>query len=170
MPAYLNKELIDLIRNGTDEFLFYLTDKYYQSARRLLRRSGCPDKETPIIFSRVIVSACHELQQSKLSTVFDFEQYFYTSLIDYYKNNNSQKNLNVDLIHSHEKEVAVACFSILDELKQKLLAARYSGKLSFEQIAVKFNFSNPVIAQFEVNRAFLQYENVVKARLNWFNE
>jgi len=166
MATYSNQQLNTAIMNGDEEILFYLSRKYYQSARRWLRRNGCPDKETPAVFGNVIISVTRELQQSKISANLDFEQYFFNSLREYYKNGTPDKNHKQVNHVSDELEIVASCFSILDESARKILAARYAEKLSFEEIAVRYNFSNPVIAQFEVNRAFSQYENVSKARLN----
>ncbi len=166
MATFSNQVLITKIMNGEEEILFYLSGKYYQTARRWLRRHGCPDKETPHIFSVVLLEVTREIQQSKLSSTLDFEQYFFNSLRAYYKNLKTEKVPDSFSESMNERELAAACFSILDESARKILSARYIGKLSFEQIAVKFDYSNPVIAQFEVNRAFKQYENITRARLN----
>ena len=79
-----------------------------------------------------------------------------------YEENPDESELNT----SEEKEIIRSCFSILDETSRKILAARYSEKLSFEQIAARMDFSNPVIAQFEFNKAFSQFEKISRARLN----
>ena len=62
--------------------------------------------------------------------------------------------------------VAAKCVSILDEDVQRLLFARVAEKLSYERIKEKFQFSNAVIAQYEVNKALDQLEGIVKLRMN----
>ena len=83
--------------------------------------------------------------------------------LEYFK---SSKGKNELTEHFDEKEIVASCFSILDESARKILSARYVEKLSFEQIAVRLEYSNPIIAQFEFNKAFNQFENISRARLN----
>jgi hypothetical protein len=64
------------------------------------------------------------------------------------------------------EEVAARCVSILDESAQKLLFARVADKLSYERIKEEFQFSNAVIAQYEVTKSFDQLEGIVKLRMN----
>ena len=58
------------------------------------------------------------------------------------------------------------CVAIQDDDTRKLLFARYAERLSFEQIAVRFAYSNPVIAQFEINKAMNRLEDIVRIQLN----
>ena len=155
MVSFTNQEVIHSIQNGEERILFYLTKKYFNSSRRWLRRSGCRDSETPAIFGRVMVNVFGEIQRNNISPNVDFEQFFFNSLREYLKNVIAENQEDRNLIISEEKEIIRLCFSILDESSRKILAARYSEKLSFEQIAARMNFSNPVIAQFEFNKAFL---------------
>ena len=166
MNRYSNQELIGAILNGEEDILFYVAKKFFHSSRRWLIRNGCRDSETPAIFSRVVVNVCREIQQNKLSSNVDFEYFFNNSLHDYFKNNKDYKKSEQDLFLSKEKDVISSCFSILDDSSRKILAARYAEKLSFEQISSRFNFSNPVIAQFECNKAFNQFEKITRVRLN----
>ncbi len=46
-----------------------------------------------------------------------------------------------------------------------LLTARYAENLNFEQLASRFQFSNPVIAQTEVEKAGSLMERILSARL-----
>jgi len=66
----------------------------------------------------------------------------------------------------NQKEIVSDCVSIMDPDSRRLLAARYAEKLSYEQIAARYEYSNPVIAQFEVNKAMTQLEGIARARLN----
>ena len=167
MSRYSNQKLIDSILNGDDDVLFYLTKKYYQSARRWLRRNGSRDSDTPSIFSNVIIKVYRDLRQSNISSNIEFEQFFFNSLQEYFNHHRPNKNINDLLNASEENEIIGACFSILDESSRKILSARYVDKLSFEQIAVRQNFSNPMIAQFEFNKAFTQFEKLTRIRLNY---
>jgi len=49
---------------------------------------------------------------------------------------------------------------------RNLITARYAERLSFEKIAQRFDYSNPVIAQHELKKAMSQLEGIVKLRLN----
>jgi hypothetical protein len=169
MSRYSNHQIITSIQNGDDEILFYLAKKYFQSARRWLRRSGYRDADTPSIFGTIIVKIYREIQQSNISPNIDFEPFFFNSLREYTNQEKSFKNHNVVTTEAkpdNDKDIVGNCFSILDESSRKILTARYVEKLSFEQIAARQNFSNPVIAQFEFNKAFSQFEKISKARLN----
>lgn len=163
MARYSNQQIFNHILNGEEEILFYLTKKYYNSSRRWLHRNGCIDSDTPAIFSKVLINVYDDIQRNNISQNVDFEIFFYNSLREFFKNIKSENNHEPE---SSEKEIVSSCFLILDEFYRKILSARYSEKLSFEQIAVRFKFSNPVIAQFEFNKAFSQYEKISKARLN----
>lgn len=170
MTSFTNQEVIQSIKNGEEDILFYLTKKYFNSAGRWLRRSGCRDSETPAIFGRVMVNVFGEIQRNNISSNVDFEQFFTNSLREYFKILKTENPDERELNTSEEKEIIRSCFSILDESSRKILAARYSEKLSFEQIAARMDFSNPVIAQFEFNKAFSQFEKISRARLNVASE
>lgn len=170
MASFTNQQVIQSIKNGEEDILFYLTKKYFNSSRRWLRRSGCRDSETPAIFGRVMVNVFGEIQRNNISTNVDFEQFLNNSLREHFKILKTEIPKERDLNTSEEKEIIRSCFSILNENSRKILAARYSEKLSFEQIAARMDFSNPVIAQFEFNKAFSQFEKISRARLNVASE
>jgi hypothetical protein len=159
-----NQQNILAIKNGDEDVLLSLSKKYYPSTRRYLRRKGFSDKNTPYIFSDILVSVYREIQLSINSSHIEIEQLFFNSL-NAFINNNKPQVINDHGI-SDEKIIVSSCFDILDESSKKLLAARYVENLNFEQIASRFNFSNPVIAQFEFERSFSQYENISRARMN----
>ena len=54
----------------------------------------------------------------------------------------------------------------MDEHSRQLLFYRFSEQKSFEEIATLCNYGNPVIAQFEVEKAYRQFEGIVKVRFN----
>jgi hypothetical protein len=164
MPSYSNKQLFLSIQNGEEEIMFYLTKKYYQTSRRWLRREGCIDSDTPIIFSTVLVNICREIQHQRISPEIEFEHVFFNALRNYLTQlKNSEEDIETQIENT---EVIASCFSIMEEYSKKILISRYVEKRSFETIAELQNFSNPVIAQFEVNKAFNQFEAISKVRLN----
>jgi hypothetical protein len=165
VKRYSESEVISEINNGNREILVYLGRKYFPASRKLLRVRGFRDELTPGIFSEVLVSVYLKLQQQQFEYV-DFESYFHNALNDYIK---ILKERGLDQ-HSQEtqpEDIASQCVSILDDQSQQLLFARVSGKMSYERIQDRFQFSNAVIAQYEVNKAFSQLEGIIKLRLNF---
>ena len=87
MAKYSNEEIISAIINGQEDVLFYLNRKYFETARRWLRRKGILDSKTPEIFSTILVRVYREIQQSRISEEIAFliksgDQFF--SLIIYF--------------------------------------------------------------------------------------
>jgi hypothetical protein len=164
MPRLSNQQIISSLQNGEESVMFYLSKRYFESARKLLRRKGCRDKDTPAVFSRILVGVCREIQRNKISPNVDFEHFLFNSIRDYISD---MKTIGRDaLFIPGEREIVASCFSILDESSRKILSARYCENLTFEQIAARLEYSNPVIAHFEFNKAFSLFENIVRARLN----
>ncbi|HNP49288.1 MAG TPA: hypothetical protein PKK99_03550 [Bacteroidia bacterium] len=170
MASYSNEEIIQSILNGQEDVLFYLNKKYFESARRWLRRKGAADSQTPQLFSQVLIRVYREIQRSKISPNIPFEPYFFNALKEQLKEEKrfrkENRNIPGPVYSDQQRNIAAECFGIMDEDHRKLLAARFAEKLSYEQIAVRFDFSNPVIAQFEVNKALNQLEGITRARLN----
>lgn len=164
MARLTNQQIITSLQNGDETILFYLSKRYYESARKLLRSNGCRDKDTPGIFSRILVNVCREVQRNKISPNVDFELFLFNSLQEHWSE--IKTNGSDSLYLPGEKEIIASCFTILDDQSRKILSARYCENLTYEQIATRFDYSNPVIAQFEFNKAFLLFENIVRARLN----
>jgi hypothetical protein len=159
-----NQQVIASIQNGDENVIFFLTKKYYEQAGKILRRKGCPDRETPVVFSGILVGVCREIQRNRLSANVDFEHFLFNS-INEHLNDMKMMDENSNFLPG-EREIIASCFSILDESSRRILSARYCENLTFEQIAARLEFSNPVIAHFEFNKAFSLYENIVRARLN----
>lgn len=165
-----NEELITSIRNGKEESLFALSKRFFQSSRRWLRRKGISDSATPAIFAKVLVKMFRDIQQNRLSSHVDLDKYIFNMLNEHLskeKESRKFKQQKAILPSSEiEREVVASCFTILDEQSKKLLSARYTEKLTFEEIAVRFDFSNPVIAEFEIHKALNQFRQISQARLN----
>jgi hypothetical protein len=165
MKKYSQNQIFELIQNGQEEVLFYLTDKFFQPSRRMLRQLGCLDADTPSVFGQVLVHVFREIQSNKITPTIDFENYFYTTLKDFFTKNYSSEVIQGNDEWKEDKEIIASCYSILDPQSQKILSLRYVENLTFEQIAVRMNFSNPFITEFEFNKAFEQLANISKARL-----
>jgi hypothetical protein len=164
MARYSNHGIIQAIRNGQEDVLFYISKKYFQQARRIIRRKGFRDQDSPMIYSDVLVIVVREIQQNNLSDNIDFEKLLFNHLREFILEN---KKSNDELsVMEENRQAAINCFSILDDQSKKILSERYSYLHSFEQISSRLNFSNPLIAEFEFNRAYSLFENVVKARLS----
>jgi len=168
MSRYSNKELIAEIQNGNEEILVYLTGKYFSQVRRILRMRGWKDSLSPEIFATVLIRVWFDVSGPGFSPSVDLETFFFNSLQDYLTElrKKNQLDLSNDPFSTDQKEVVSQCVSILDEQARNIVHARYAGHLSFEQIASRFNYSDAVIAQHEVNKAMNQLEGIVKLRLN----
>jgi len=164
MARLSNQQVISLIQNGDEAVLFYLSKRYFEAARKLLRRSGCRDKDTPAVFGKILINVFREIQKNKISPNVDFEIFLFNSIKEHLTDIKAfGENFQLPI---GEKEIIASCFSIMDESSRKVLAARYCENLTFELIAARLEFSNPVIAHFEFNKAFALFENIVRARLN----
>jgi hypothetical protein len=161
-------DIITSIQNGDEEILFYLTDKYYPSARRWMRRHGCRDADTPQVFGKVLLQVYREIRSQRISKHVDFNNLFYNSLKDFLGREHSVEP-GKEPEQPGELNVVANCFSILDESARRLLAERYAEERTFEEMAVSQNYSNPAIAEFELNKAYEQYEKIVRARLKLDN-
>lgn len=165
-----NDEIIASLRNGEEESLYDLSKKYFQSSRRWLRRKGISDSATPGIFAKVMVKVYRDIQHRKVSNHVDLDKYLFNMLNEQIQDEKSNKKLfkknGLKPSSDLERDAVVSCFSILDDQSKKLLSARYTEKLTFEEIASRFDFSNPVIAEFELHKALNQFNQISKARLN----
>ena len=165
MSRFNNKQLIAGIQNGKDEVIVYLAEKYFPYTRKLLRTKGVRDSRTPEFFSLVLVKVCLDIVQNKYPSSIEFETFFFNSLKDSILEWKSRRADDEVSLSNQQKLIVAQCVSILDEHSIKLVHAYYAEQLSFETIAAKFNYSNPVIAQHEVNKAINQLEGIVTLRL-----
>ncbi len=131
----------------------------------MLRVKGIRDEQTPDIFADVLAKVYTDLRY-RADDKIDFETYFMNALNEGAKSLKSHSAPGGTFPVSESEEVAARCVSILDEEAQKLLFARVADKLSYERIKEEFQFSNAVIAQYEVTKAMVQLEGIVKLRLN----
>lgn len=165
-----NQELITSLQNGQEETLFYLNKKYFQTSRRWLRRKGVPDSSTPQVFSKVLVRIYRLIQHKRILPTVEFEPFLFNTMSDFLENSGEdfrrKKNQSISESSDRDKTIVASCFGILDENFRNLLSARYVSKMSYEEIAARFEFGNPVIAQFEVEKALNQFRTIAIARLN----
>jgi hypothetical protein len=164
VKRYSDKEILSEINNGRVDILVYLSEKYFSPARRILRMRGFHDADTPEIFSDVLFTCYKKLREHKTGQL-NFENFFMEQLDQEIRNRKTGAQ-GVKKTPTVPAAIIAQCVTILDEQAQGLLFARVSEGLSDEQIADKFLFSNAVIAQYEVNKAFNQLEGIVKVRLN----
>ncbi|MBK6446979.1 MAG: hypothetical protein IPF81_17260 [Bacteroidetes bacterium] len=83
MARYSNEEIVSALINGQEDILFYLNRKYFETARRWLRRKGTPDAQTPEIFTTVLVNVYREIQHSRISPNIPFEPYLFNALQEF---------------------------------------------------------------------------------------
>ncbi|MBK7910131.1 hypothetical protein [Candidatus Pollutiaquabacter sp.] len=157
------------IRNGSNEPLFDIARRFFSTARRLLRTRGVKDSETPRVFSGVLTEFARDVRQKKVAEQTDITSYLVNVLRQYAKENRearrSRNARDLNEVLEEDRIVAARCISILDERSKALLFARYAENLNFEQLASRFQFSNPVIAQTEVEKAGSLMERILSARL-----
>lgn len=165
-----SSDILSDIKNGKEEVLVYLTKKFFPSARKFLRLKGLNDAGTPIVFSHVLAKSVVSIQRRKNISHIDFEKYLFESLAEEVKKIKEEKpdlkNEQLKVFSNERIKVVSDCVLILDEYARTILFARFSERLSYEKIAERFQFSNAVIAQHEVNKALNQLEGIVKLRLN----
>ncbi|MBK6838575.1 MAG: sigma-70 family RNA polymerase sigma factor [Bacteroidetes bacterium] len=170
MARYSNEEIVSALINGQEDILFYLNRKYFETARRWLRRKGTPDAQTPEIFTTVLVNVYREIQHSRISPNIPFEPYLFNALQEFLREEKMLRKENKfslsPVFSDQQRDIVAGCVNLMEVDNRRLLAARYAENLSYEQIAVRFEYSNPVIAQFEVNKAMNQLEGIARARLN----
>jgi len=166
VKRFSKHEIISEINNGNEEVLVYLSGKYFPTARRLMRIRGFRDDVTPEIFSEVLAKVYSGLR-SQDAVHFEFEPYFLSKLNEEIKSRKEGRQMNHgDGLTAQPEAVSAKCVQIMDEETQQLLYSRVAENLSYERIAEKFQFSNAVIAQYEVNKALNQLEGIVKLRMN----
>jgi hypothetical protein len=165
VKRYSKHEILSEINNGNEEVLVYLSHKYFPVARRLLRIRGFRDEQTPDIFSDILAGVYAELQNQKVDYI-DFDTYFLNALNEDIKTRKEMRKKNMADAINQPAVVVSQCVSIMDDHAQNLLFSRVAERLSYERITDKFQFSNAVIAQYEVNKAFNQLEGIVKLRMN----
>lgn len=165
MSRIKEQSVIDELKNGSTDILLYLTQQYFQSSRRWLRSKGVRDADTPQLFSKAVINLMRELQAKKPSAPVDMEKYIFTKI------NEALSAYKVKTTEGDERmqisgiQLTARCFAALDDDARKLLSAYYADNLTFEELAVRFEFSNPVIAEFEVNRQMKKLEGIVKVAM-----
>lgn len=164
MKRYTKHEILTEIKNGNEEVLVFISGKYFSTVRRMLRVRGIRDEQTPDIFADVLAKVYADLRY-RADDKIDFETYFMNALNEEVKSLKSHSAPRSKFPVIESEEVAARCVSILDEEAQKLLFARVADKLSYERIKEEFQFSNAVIAHYEVTKAFDQLEGIVKLRM-----
>ena len=161
----MKHEILTEINNGNAAVLVFISGKYFPTVRRMLRVSGIRDEQTPGIFADVLAKVYADLR-SRADNRIDFETYFMNAMNEEVKSLKNPEVAQGKYPAGESEEVAARCVSILDEEAQKLLFARVADKLSYERIREEFQFSNAVIAQYEVTKAMDQLEGIVKLRMN----
>ncbi|MEY4594891.1 MAG: hypothetical protein RIQ47_1301 [Bacteroidota bacterium] len=167
MARFSDKEILRGLKNGSAEVLFYLSDRFFQSSRRWLRTKGIRDADTPSLFSDALIRLMRDVQHKNVPEQLQPGTYLSTVLRTQLKDHKLMRSLN-DKEQEHEKQMqrVAACYSILEDQSRQILSAYYADRMNFEEIAARFDFGNPVIAEVEVNKAMQQLETLVKARLS----
>lgn len=161
--------VIRAIRNGSNDPLFDIARRFFSTARRLLRSRGIRDSDTPRVFSGLLTEFARDIRESRIAEQTDISSYLFNVLRQFARDDRAARKGRDDREPNTAVEVdrmiASRCMSILDERSKSLLFARYAERLSYEQIAVRYQYSNPVIAQTEVEKAASLMERILSARL-----
>ncbi|REJ82446.1 MAG: hypothetical protein DWQ44_12385 [Bacteroidetes bacterium] len=170
MKRKSNQDIFSSVQNGETEILFYLCDRYFSHARKWLRRNGMPDESTPEFFVDLMLDLLEEIRMQNMSSNVEFESLFYNTLKNSFENRKGKGVESPEYSDDIFNKIAATCISNSDENTRDLLNSRYALNLSFEQIASRFDFSNPVIAQFEVNKAMNRLLDRIKTESNHKSE
>jgi hypothetical protein len=157
--------IIDELKNGSSDVLLYLTQRYFQSSRRWLRTKGIRDADTPDVFSSALLDMMREIQERKPVVQLDIQKYLFSKIKEGVSNYKARMAATTALDMNSIQRIAERCFSALDEQAQKVLSAYYSDNFSYEELAVHLAYSNPAIAENEVNRQMNRFEGIVKAAM-----
>ena len=167
MNSSANKKLVAEFKGGNDDVVSVAARKFFPSARKFLRMKGVRDKFTPQAFADSLVAVLLEIRRNKVSELADFNGILNSALGREAEALRSFRRAGTDEVtEDTNADVAAQCVSVLDAASKQLLYLRYGERKSFEEIAAILNFSNPVIAQFEVEKAYRQLEGIVKVRFN----
>jgi len=161
------QDLIVEIKKDRNEVLSFIVRKFFPISRKILGRKGIQDSMTPQIFTSALIRVLKDIRCHNLSEMVDFNSLLQNALIHEAANFKSRsltpENISADQLNAN---IVANCVLVLDEQAQRLIYVRYVEQKSFEEIAQIFNFSNPVIAQFETDKAYKQLEGIVKVRLS----
>jgi len=167
MSLTANKRLIAEFKVGNDEVISEAARKFFPSARKFLRMKGVRDELTPKVFADSLVTVLSEIRRNKVSELADFTGLLNTALgREAEALKSAGRSAPEEIPEDTNAAVAAQCVAVLDAPSQQLLFLRYAERKSFEEIAAILNYSNPVIAQFEVDKAYRQLEGIVKVRFN----
>ena len=162
-----NKKIIVDFKSGSDEIVSGAARKFFPAARKFLRMKGIRDAMTPMVFAESLVTVLSEIRRNKVSELADFNGLLNNALGRGAEAVRAAERSGTEPVTEESKSnIAAQCVAVLDAQSQQLLFLRYAERKSFEEIAGILNFSNPVIAQFEVEKAYRQLEGIVKVRFN----
>lgn len=161
------QDLIREIKKDSNEALSFIVRKFFPVSRKMLGRKGIRDSMTPRVFSSALIGVLKDIRCHNLSEMVDFNSLLHNALISEAANfKNGSGTPEKPSPEQLKSGVVANCVLVLDEQAQKLLYVRYVEQKSFEEISNMFGFSNPVIAQFETDKAYKQLEGIVKVRLS----
>ena len=162
-----SKKIIVDFKGGSDEVVSLAARRFFPSARKFLRMKGVRDAMTPMVFAESLVTVLSEIRRNKVSELADFNGLLNNALGKGAEAVRAAERAEPEpVMDEGNAQVAAQCVAVLDGQSQQLLFLRYAERKSFEEIAAILNYSNPVIAQFEVEKAYRQLEGIVKVRFN----
>ena len=157
--ATSNSQLRDLI-SSSDDAVAVAAGKLFPIGRKILRAKGVRDALTPRLFAAAFANVLAEIRKGRVPEWSDFNSLLNNAL----GREASAERAGRDLPQDSQATIAAQCVAVLDGDARRLLFLRYAEAKTYEQIATDFNFGNAVIAQFETDKAYKQYEGLVRVR------
>jgi ATP phosphoribosyltransferase len=166
MALLTNRQLLEGIRHDDSSVMAAAAKKYFPSCRKYLRMKGVRDAGTPEAYARAFAGVIAEVRAGRISELADFGSILHQAMLREVEKIREQAAGNLSGGLAVSPDVVAQCVAVLDEDIQRLLMLRFAERKSYEEIALASNFSNPVIAEFEVERAYQQLQRMVNVRFN----
>jgi len=166
MALLTNKQLLEGIRHDDTAVVKAVAKKYFPSSRNFLRMKGVRDAGTPEAYARAFAGVIAEVRAGRISELAEFSSVLHQALLREVERIRESMAGGDAAGFVVSPDVVAQCVAVLDEDIQRLLMLRFAERKTYEEIALACNFSNPVIAEFEVERAYQQLQRMVNVRFN----
>ena len=166
MALLTNSHIFEGILHDDTGIVSAAAKKYFPTSRKFLRMRGVRDGATPEAYARAFSGVISEIRAGRISELADFGSVLHQAMIREVVKIREGNGENMAGGYSVSPDVVAQCLTVLDEDIQRLLMLRFAERKSYEEIATACNFSNPVIAEFEVERAYQQLRRMVNVRFN----
>ncbi|MEO0310579.1 MAG: hypothetical protein RIQ89_236 [Bacteroidota bacterium] len=162
------KNSIKAIKELEPSGLSQLARKQFPYIRKWLRNKGVKDQHTLRIFGDAFSNAVIEIKKGKINDHTDFNSYLLNLVSEALAN--FKHELKTPTLAEQQQIQIDKCIHLLDDYQISLLTERFVLNKSYEAIAAAKEFSNPVIAEHEVTKAFHHLFAIAKASQGIANE